>query len=504
MNVLTMMPRARAKLGLAAFSFLVMAGTAWAQTAAAPAAATPAAPVPDKGDTAWMLISSALVLMMSIPGLALFYGGLVRTKNMLSVLSQVFMIVSLVGVVWVVYGYSEAFNSAGGAWAPYVGDLGKAFLSGVTPSSNVPTFSNGVVIPELAYMVFQMTFAMITPALIIGSLAERMKFSSMVVFMLLWVTLIYFPIAHWVWFSAAPDDIANAAKALAAAGTDAAAKTAAQAKLDAITSNAGWLSQLGALDFAGGTVVHIDAGIAGMVGCLFLGKRIGYPREPMPPHSLTMTMIGASLLWVGWFGFNAGSNLEANGTTALAFVNTMVATAAATLSWLFVEWIMKGKPSMLGMASGAVAGLVAVTPASGFAGPMGSVVLGLVVSPICWIFVAIVKEKFHYDDALDVFGVHCVGGIIGAIGTGILVAPSLGGVGITDYTNYAHGNAGTYDMMSQLIIQGKAVGATLLYSGIGSAILYKVIDLVMGLRVSPEKEREGLDIAEHSERAYNY
>jgi Amt family ammonium transporter len=501
MNVLQMMPRARAKIGLAAFSFLVMAGTAWAQTAAAPAAA-PAALVPDKGDTAWMLISSALVLMMSIPGLALFYGGLVRTKNMLSVLSQVFMIVSLVGVVWVLYGYSLAFGD-GGAWQAYVGGFGKAFLAGVGPDATVPTFSHKTVIPELAYMVFQMTFAMITPALIIGSLAERMKFSSMVVFMLLWVTLIYFPIAHWVWATAAPDDIQAAAKALAAA-TDDAAKKVAQAKLDQVNAGAGWLAQLGALDFAGGTVVHIDAGIAGMVGCLFLGKRIGYPKEPMPPHSLTMTMIGASLLWVGWFGFNAGSNLEANGTTALAFVNTMVATAAATLSWLFVEWIMKGKPSMLGMASGAVAGLVAITPASGYAGPMGSVVLGLIVSPVCWIFVAIVKEKFHYDDALDVFGVHCVGGIIGAIATGILVAPYFGGVGLTDYTNFEHNDAGTYVMADQVVIQLKAVGATLLYSGIGSAILYKIIDLVMGLRVSPEKEREGLDIAEHSERAYNY
>ena len=493
------MPRASSRLGLAAFSLLVMAGTAWAQTTAA---AAPAAPVPDKGDTAWMLISSALVLMMSIPGLALFYGGLVRSKNMLSVLSQVFMIVSMVGVVWVLYGYSLAFGD-GGAYMPYIGGFGKAFLAGVGPNSNVPTFSNGVVIPELSYMVFQMTFAMITPALIIGAFAERMKFSACVVFMLLWVTFIYFPIAHWVWATAAPDDLASAAKALAAA-TDDAAKKAAQAKLDSVSAGAGWLAQMGALDFAGGTVVHIDAGIAALVGCLFMGKRIGYPREPMPPHSLTMTMIGASLLWVGWFGFNAGSNLESNGTTALAFVNTMVATAAATMSWLFVEWIMKGKPSMLGMASGAVAGLVAITPASGFAGPMGSVVLGIVVSPICWFFVAVVKEKLHYDDALDVFGVHCIGGIIGAIGTGILVAPSLGGVGITDYTNYAHNNEGTYDMAAQVIIQCKAVGATILYSGIGSAILYKLVDLVIGLRVSPDKEREGLDISEHSERAYNY
>ena len=503
-------PRMRSALGLAAVSLLVMAGSALAQTPAPEAAATATAAAPaaaavikaNPGDTAWMLISSALVLMMSVPGLALFYGGLVRSKNMLSVLTQVFMIVSLVGVIWVIYGYSLAFGD-GGAWAPYIGGLNKVFLSGVTADSTVPTFSNGTVIPEYAYMVFQMTFAMITPALIIGSFAERMKFSAVILFTALWVTLIYFPIAHWVWGTAAPDDIANAAKAVAAAADDA-AKKVAQAKLDGITGSAGWLAQAGALDFAGGTVVHIDAGIAGLVGCLLIGKRLGYPREPMPPHSLTMTMIGASLLWVGWFGFNAGSNLEANGTTALAFVNTMVATAAAAMSWLFVEWIMKGRPSLLGMASGAVAGLVAVTPASGYAGPMGSVVLGLLVSPLCWFFVAIVREKFHYDDALDVFGVHCIGGIFGAIMTGILVAPSLGGTGITDYTNFAHNNVGEYNMGQQVLIQLKAVIATLVYSGAGSAILYWVVDMVVGLRVAPEKEREGLDIAEHGERAYNY
>jgi len=487
----------RSALGLAAVSLLLMAGSAWAQT---PTVEAP--PVANKGDTAWMLIASALVLMMSVPGLALFYGGLVRAKNMLSVLSQVFMIVSLVGVVWVLYGYSVTFTD-GGSWTPYIGGFSKAFLAGVTPTSNVATFSNGVVIPEYAYMVFQMTFAMITPALIVGAFAERMKFSAVMIFMFLWVSLVYFPVAHWVWYAAAPDDVAKAAKALAAAADDAAKKTA-QANLDAIQANAGWLSQAGALDFAGGTVVHIDAGIAGLVGALLMGKRLGYPREPMPPHSLTMTMIGASLLWVGWFGFNAGSNLEATGTTALAFVNTMVATAAAVLSWLFVEWIFKGRPSLLGMASGAVAGLVAVTPASGYAGPMGSVVLGLLVSPLCWFFVAVVKDRFGYDDSLDVFGVHCIGGIFGALMTGVLVAPSLGGVGLTDYANYSHDNAGTYDMGQQVLIQLKAVIATLVWSGAGSAILYWVVDMIVGLRVSPEKEREGLDISEHSERAYNY
>jgi len=352
-------------------------------------------------------------------------------------------------------------------------------------------------------MVFQMTFAMITPALIVGAFAERIKFSAVMLFVLLWVTLIYFPIAHMVWYWAGPDAIGDAARALAAA-TDDAAKAAAQAKLDAANLDAGKLFQLGALDFAGGTVVHINAGIAGLVGAIMIGKRIGYGKEALPPHSLTMSMIGASLLWVGWFGFNAGSNLEANGTTSLAFVNTMVATAAAAISWLFVEWAVKGKPSLLGMISGAVAGLVAVTPASGYAGPMGSLALGLLVSPLCLFFVSTVKSKFGYDDALDVFGVHCIGGITGALATGILVAPSLGGVGLTDYTNFANGNAGTYDMMAQLIIQAKAVGTTLVWSGVGSAIIYKIVDLIVGLRPTPDQEREGLDITDHGERAYNY
>ncbi len=487
-------------LGLALAGLALCAGAAYAQTAATPAA--PLAPVPNKGDTAWMLTASALVLMMSIPGLALFYGGLVRTKNMLSILTQVFAIVSLVGVVWVLYGYSEAFTN-GGALNDFVGGFSKSFLKGVDANATAATFSNGVVIPEYAYMVFQMTFAMITPALIVGAFAERIKFSAVMLFVLLWVTLIYFPIAHMVWYWAGPDAIGDAARALAAA-TDDAAKAAAQAKLDAANLDAGKLFQLGALDFAGGPVVDINAGIAGRVGAIMIGKRIGYGKEALPPHSLTMSMIGASLLWVGWFGFNAGSNLEANGTTALAFVNTMVATAAAAISWLFVEWAVKGKPSLLGMISGAVAGLVAVTPASGFAGPMGSLVLGLLVSPLCLFFVSTVKSKLGYDDALDVFGVHCIGGITGALATGILVAPSLGGVGITDYTNFANGNAGTYDMMAQLLIQAKAVGTTLVWSGVGSAILYKIVDLIVGLRPTPDEEREGLDIADHGERAYNY
>ena len=489
-------------LGLGLVGLIVVAGAAYAQTPAPQPA--PPAPVPNKGDTAWMLVSTALVLMMSVPGLALFYGGLVRSKNMLSVLSQVFMIVALVSVIWCLYGYSEAFTAGpDGIVGAFFGGTDRVFLRGLTPDSTAATFSNGVVIPEYVYMAFQMTFACITPALIVGSFAERMKFSSLLVFIILWVTLVYFPIAHSVWFWQGPDAIGDAAKALAAAQGDA-AKATAQAALDKVNATAGYFFQLGALDFAGGTVVHINAGIAGFVGALIMGKRIGYPKEPMPPHSLVMTMIGASLLWVGWFGFNAGSNLEANGVTALTFVNTFVATSAATLGWLFIEWLVKGEPSLLGMCSGAVAGLVAITPASGFVGPMGAIVLGLIVGVVCFFFVSVVKNKVGYDDSLDVFGVHCIGGIIGAIGTGILVSPALGGVGLTDYTTKpGSASPGTYDMLTQVIIQGKTVAFTLLWSGIISAILYKLIDLTMGLRVSEDAEREGLDIAEHGERAYN-
>ncbi len=458
-------------------------------------------PTPNPGDTAWLLTSALLVLMMSIPGLALFYGGLVRTKNMLSILSQTFAIVSLVGVIWAVYGYSLSFGD-GGAYSPYIGGLNKAFLKGVTAASNAATFTPGHVVPEYAYMVFQMTFAMITPALIIGAFAERMKFSAVLLFVLLWVTIIYFPVAHWVWGVADPNALVDAATQLAAA-KDEAAKAAAQAKIDEINAAVGWLAGKGALDFAGGTVVHINAGIAGLVGAIMVGRRIGFGREALAPHSLTMSMVGASLLWVGWFGFNAGSNLEANGTTALAFVNTMVATAAAALSWMIVEWIVKGKPSLLGLITGAVAGLVAVTPASGYAGPMGSIVLGLAVSPICLFFVDVVKRVAGYDDALDVFGVHCIGGITGALATGLLVNPDFGGIGITDYTNLED-FTGVYNMVAQMKAQATAVVATLLWSGIGSAILYKIVDLIVGLRPEPDQEREGLDITDHGERAYNY
>ncbi|HEY2248161.1 MAG TPA: ammonium transporter, partial [Bradyrhizobium sp.] len=375
-----------------------------------------AEPTVNKGDNAWMLTSTVLVLLMTIPGLALFYGGLVRSKNMLSVLMQVFYTVCIVTVIWALYGYSMAFTGG----SDFVGGFSKAFLMGVTTDSKAATFSVDANISELVYVCFQMTFAAITPCLIVGSFAERTKFSAVALFIPLWVTLIYFPIAHMVWYWAGPDAISDAVKALAAAGSDAAAKAAAQAKLDEVNADAGWIFKKGAIDFAGGTVVHINSGIAGLVGCLLVGKRTGYGKDLMAPHSLTMTMIGAALLWVGWFGFNAGSNLEANGTTALAFVNTMVATAGAALSWLLTEWIVKGKPSLLGICSGAVAGLVAVTPASGFAGPIGALVLGLVVSPACLFFVSGVKNALGYDDALDVFGVHCIGGIIGALGTGIL------------------------------------------------------------------------------------
>ncbi len=457
--------------------------------------------VPNKGDTTWMLISSALVLMMSIPGLALFYGGLVRSKNMLSVLSQVFAIVCIAALIYVAYGYSLAFTSGGGL-NDFVGGFSKAFLLGVTPESTAATFSNGVVIPELAYIVFQATFACITPALIVGAFAERIKFSALLLFTVLWLTFIYFPMAHMVWYWAGPDAIGDAAKALAAA-TEPAAKAAAQAKLDEVKADAGLLFQWGALDFAGGTVVHINAGIAGLVGCLIIGKRIGYPREMMAPHSLTMTMIGASLLWVGWFGFNAGSNLEANGTAALAFINTFVAPAAAALAWLFVEWGAKGKPSMLGLVSGAVAGLVAVTPAAGWVGPLGAIVIGAAAGVICFYFVAYARTKIGYDDSLDVFGIHCVGGIVGAIGTGIFVSQALGGVGIPDYESKpGELTVGAYSMATQVWVQAKSVLFTLIWSGIGSAIIFKIVDLIVGLRVAPDQEREGLDLAEHGERAY--
>jgi len=460
------------------------------------ASAAYAEPTINKGDNAWMLTSTVLVLLMTIPGLALFYGGLVRTKNMLSVLMQVFYTVCIVTIIWALYGYSLTFSGG----YDFIGGLSKAFLMGVTPDSKAATFSVDANISELVYVCFQMTFAAITPALIVGAFAERMKFSAVALFIPLWSTLVYFPIAHMVWYWAGPDAISDAVKAIAAAGSDAAAKAAAEAKLAEVSADAGWIYKKGAIDFAGGTVVHINAGIAGLVGALIIGKRIGYGKDLMAPHSLTMSMIGASLLWVGWFGFNAGSNLEATGGAALAMTNSFVATAAAALSWMFAEWMLKGHPSVLGAISGAVAGLVAVTPAAGYAGPMGAIVLGLLVGVVCLFFVTVVKNAFGYDDSLYVFGVHCIGGIIGAIGTGILVNPALGGTGIMDYVA---GKIADYEFGAQLVSQTWGVCTTLVWSGVGSAIIYKIVDVVVGLRANVETEREGLDITEHTERAYN-
>lgn len=475
-------------------------------------------PTVDKGDTAWLLVSTGLVLLMTIPGLALFYGGLVRSKNMLSVLMQVFSIVCVVAVIYVLYGYSLSFTN-GGELNDFVGGFSKVLLAGVGPGSQAATFSVGVNVPELAFVAFQMTFACITPALIVGAFAERIKFSAVILFTILWVTVVYFPVAHMVWYWAGPDLINAAAQALADAQSALEAATAsgaadaiaaatqgvtdAEAALAATLADSGQIWKYGAIDFAGGTVVHINAGLAGLIGAILIGKRVGFGREAMPPHSLTLTMVGAALLWVGWLGFNAGSNLEANGYAALAVVNTMVATAAAAIGWVAVEWLFKGKASLLGAVTGAVAGLVAVTPAAGFGGPGGVMILGLVAGIGCYFFCTTVKNAFKYDDALDVFGVHCMGGIIGAIGTGIVVSPELGGAGIMDYTILPLGDVAAYDMATQVMAQLKAVGLTILWSGIGSTVLYVVVKVLVGLRPAEEKEREGLDIAEHGERAYH-
>ncbi|OLP60189.1 ammonia channel protein [Xaviernesmea oryzae] len=427
-----------------------------AAPAAADAAATAAAaaPVPDKGDTAFMFLSTILVLFMAVPGLGLFYGGLMRAKNMLSVLMQCTVVAAVIMIAWVLYGYSFAF---GGSTSPFFGGFAKVFLSGVTKDTTAATFTKGVVIPEYIFVMFQMTFAAITPALIVGAFAERIKFSATVLFCLLWVTFVYFPIAHMVWD-------AN-----------------------------GYLFGLGALDFAGGTVVHINAGMAGLVGALLVGKRTGYGRDMMAPHSMTLTYVGAAMLWFGWFGFNAGSNLEASSGAMLATVNTFVATAAAILSWSAVEAFTRGKASMLGAASGMIAGLVAVTPAAGIVGPMGAIVMGIIVSPLCYFFVSVIKNKFGYDDTADVFGVHGIGGIFGALATGIFASASLGGVGY----------AGEQTMSGQFLVQLQAVAITLVWTGVGSAILYKIVDIIVGLRVPVEAEREGLDLASHGEAAYH-
>ena len=400
------------------------------------------------GDTAWMLTATALVLFMTIPGLALFYAGMVRAKNVLSVLMQCFAITALMTILWALYGYSIAFGGEGAYW----GGLGKLFLRGVT----VDALSGSI--PETVFMTFQMTFAIITPALIVGAFAERMKFSAMLCFMGLWLTLVYAPITHWVW------------------------------------GDGGWLGGLGILDFAGGTVVHINAGIAGLVAALVLGKRRGYPSSPMPPHNLGYTLIGAAMLWIGWFGFNAGSELAADGTAGMAMAVTQIATAAAALGWMFSEWLSHGKPSVLGIASGAVGGLVAITPASGSVGPMGALVIGIAAGVGCFLAATTLKRKIGYDDSLDVFGVHAVGGIIGALLTGVFAAQTLGGAGFGDGINSIGGQ-----------VQTQAIGiiATIIYTGVVSFILLKIIDSVMGLRVNEEEEAEGLDVALHDERGYN-
>ncbi|UJS25603.1 ammonium transporter [Thiothrix winogradskyi] len=414
-----------------------------------------AAPIPDKGDTAWMMLSTLLVILMIIPGVALFYGGLVRAKNMLSVLTQVMAIFCMISLLWAIYGYSLAFGD-GGSLNWMIGDFSKMFLAGITADSTAATFTDGVVIPEFVFVSFQLTFAAITVALIVGGLAERVKFSALMVFGALWFTFSYLPITHMVW------------------------------------ATGGYLFEAGDLDFAGGTVVHINAGIAALVGAIVLGKRVGFGRDPMQPHNLPMTMIGASLLWVGWFGFNAGSNLEANGGAGLAFINTILATAAGGMAWMFAEWLLRGKPSMLGVASGVIAGLVAVTPAAGLVGPMGAIVLGAIAGALCLWGVTGLKKMLGYDDSLDVFGIHGLGGIIGAIGTGIFVSPALGGVGVDDYS-----------MGGQVITQATGVLLTIVWSGVVSFVLFKLIDMTMGLRVSEEEERQGLDTASHGERAYS-
>ena len=453
--------------------------------APAPAAAADAkAPTPNKADTAWIMVCTILVILMSLPGIALFYGGLVRSKNMLSVLMQSFSIFAVIIVLWCIYGYSLAFTEGGS----FIGGFDRLFLNGIfdpvkASFATAATFSKGVVLPEYVYVVFQGAFAAITCCLIIGSFAERIKFSALMLFVILWFTFSYLPMAHMVWFWTGPDSIKDAAT------------------LATETAKAGFLFQKGALDFAGGTVVHINAAIAGLIGSYLVGKRIGLGKDSMAPHSLTMTMIGAALLWVGWFGFNAGSALEANDTAALAFINTLLATAAATCSWVIGEWFIKSHPSMLGGASGAVAGLVAVTPACGFIGPMGALIIGLLAGVICLWGVSGLKKLLGADDSLDVFGVHGVGGILGALLTAVFAAPSLGGQGIFDYVTNAM-STDAYSISGQLWIQFQAVITCVIWSAIVSLIAYKLVDLVIGLRVTEEEEREGLDITTHGESAY--
>jgi ammonium transporter, Amt family len=464
--------------------------------ASAPAAAAPAeaasaaaapAPVPNKGDTAWMMLSTLLVILMTVPGLALFYGGLVRSKNMLSVLMQVMVGFSLIVVLWFLYGYSFAFTEGN----KFIGGTDRLFMKGVWDNvagtfANAATFSKGVVIPEIVFAAFQATFAGITACLIIGAFAERIKFAAVMAFLVLWFTFSYLPIAHMVWFWMGPDAYASAAVA------------------EEMTGKAGLIWQWGALDFAGGTVVHINAAVAGLVGAYMVGKRVGYGREAFTPHSLTLTMVGASLLWVGWFGFNAGSALEANGFAALAFINTFAATAAAVLAWCVGEALLKGKASMLGAASGAVAGLVAITPAAGNVGIGGALVIGIVAGFACLWGVSGLKKLLGADDSLDVFGVHGVGGIIGAILTGVFNSPNLGGPSaVGDWVTVAMVAPDAYSIGAQVWTQVKAVLLTVVWSGVVSVVAYKLVDLTIGLRVTEEEEREGLDISSHGETAYH-
>jgi Amt family ammonium transporter len=464
------------------------AAPAPAAAVSAPAAAASApVPVANKGDTAWMMVSTLLVLMMAVPGLALFYGGLVRSKNMLSVLMQVMVTFSMIIVLWFIYGYSLAFTEGNA----FFGGFDRLFMKGIWDNAagtfaNAATFSKGVVIPEIVFAAFQATFAAITCTLIVGAFAERMKFSAVLMFMAIWFTFSYAPMAHMVWFWMGPDAYTG------------------KEVVDAMNAKAGYIWQSGALDFAGGTVVHINAAVAGLVGAFMVGKRIGYGKESMAPHSLTLTMVGAALLWVGWFGFNAGSALEANGFAALAFINTLGATAAAVMAWCLGEALMKGKASMLGAASGAVAGLVAITPAAGNVGIGGGLVIGLVAGFACLWGVNGLKKLIGADDSLDVFGVHGIGGIVGALLTGVFCSPSLGGPGfVADWVTATSVTAVDFSMASQVWIQAKAVLITIVWSGVVSFIAYKIVDLTIGLRVSEEDEREGLDITSHGETAYS-
>jgi Amt family ammonium transporter len=455
-------------------------GDAKAQAEPAPAEPAVGPPAPNKGDTAWMLVSTLLVVMMAVPGLALFYGGLVRAKNVLSVLMQVSTVFSLIVVLWAIYGYSLAFTGG----SAFIGGFDKIFLAGVNAESAGATFSKGVYIPEILFAAFQSTFAAVTCALIVGAFAERVKFSAVLLFSTIWFTFAYLPVAHMVWFWDGPDAITD------------------EKTLESVTAAAGWLWQKGALDFAGGTVVHINSGVAGLVGAYLIGKRVGFGKEVLAPHSLPLTLVGACLLWVGWFGFNAGSNLEATGVAGMAFINTLIAAACGLLAWSLGEWLSKGEPSMLGAASGAIAGLVGITPACGFVGPMGAIVIGVASGVAALWGVGGLKRMLGADDSLDVFGIHGVAGIVGALLTGVFAAPSLGGAGIFDYV--ANKAADGYSIGSQVWIQFQAVITTVIWSAVVAAVAFKIVDLVVGLRVSDEQEREGLDIVSHGESAYRY